>query len=203
MDLQFDLGFARVRIAQRIQLDGFGQQNRALAVEVEAPAFIDDRRPQGLRPGQTRHFRIDQRVLAPFGPILLPPTVEVPQHRSQFTVCPANEAGPDVAHPSIVQRRSVNIDPGVEIVAGKLDVGRVDDHADRLEGQDRVRDGGPGAACGMRLVRRFAGVRSGRRKRHPDPLLRLGLGGHPPIRAGIRAHECAPERAGAGANNGE
>ena len=60
--------------------------HRALAVDVDAAALVDHRRPEELGAGESRGKRADVLLVVPDAELLLAPPVEPPQHRTKSAV---------------------------------------------------------------------------------------------------------------------
>lgn len=137
--LGLDHGFIDTRVAVRVQLDGLGNQHRPLPVAGDAAALVDQRRVHQLRTNVIGNHRTDPRVVVPASPILLAPPVEPPVDRTEPLVVVEHERRPDVSHPCVVQTSLDQIDACGQVATRGCSVGGIDDHAHRLEIDDRVR----------------------------------------------------------------
>ncbi len=176
VDLGLDLLLGPVRVAALAELHGLGEQHRALAVDVDAAALVDQSGGEAADVGQGDDLLGDVLVVLPTGPLLGAPAVEDPVGGGEAALAVGQEGRADVAHPGVVQRPFDDLDLGGEVAAGVLGLAGVDDQGDRLVADDGVGHGRPGLAGGVQLVGGEGLVRGG--EGHPGPVVRLPLGRH-------------------------
>ncbi len=183
VQLGLDLLAGPVGVAALAELDGVGDQDGALAVDVDAAALVDQSGGEAPDAGQFGDVLGDVLVVVPAGPGLRAPAVEHPVRGGQSAGAVDQEGRADVTHPGVVQRALDDLHLGGDVAAGGLGLAGVDDQGDRLVADDRVGDLGPGAAGGVQLLRAVEGrVRGG--EGHPGALVRVPLGGHPEAERG-------------------
>ena len=182
--LGLDAALVGVRVAARVELHRLGEQHRALAVDVDAAALVDE-----LRADRARRRRARRRSAPmlgrelPLRPGRGAPAVEDPVHRAEHagTLVVDDERRTEVTHPELVERRLDDLDRRpTSIRRARGDLGGIDDHRDRLELGDGVRGRGPRRVALLALRRRVAERLPGAGERHPGPLVGRRLRGHPP-----------------------
>ena len=135
------------RVAARVELHGLGEQHGALPVDVDAAALVDERRADdlGAGSGRRRGRRCARRA----------PSVAhacAPQPLKTQSTAPRRVPSVDRTKVGPMSRIHASssggrdeLDVRVQVRRATATVAGDDDHADRLELDDRVRDGGPRA----------------------------------------------------------
>ena len=132
-----------VGIAVRVELHGASDHDRALAVDVDASALVDHRRPEDFGAGERRGKRADVLLVLPDAELLLSPAVEPPQHRAESTVGMRHERRAAVRNQHSSIKVSWMITDGSTQLPRPRCRRRLADQRHRLEASDRVGDRGP------------------------------------------------------------
>lgn len=118
VELGLHLLLGTAGVAVRVELDGLGEQDGALAVDVDAAALVDQRRGVAAGAGQRTDLSGDLLVEVPAGPFLGTPAVEHPVGGGESTAAAGEEGGADIAHPGVVERALDDLDVRAEQRAG-------------------------------------------------------------------------------------
>ena len=147
-----------VGVAALSELHGPGDQDRPAPLTWMPPPSLTIDEAITADPGLAAHPLRDRGVVVPGGPVQRPHPLNT-QSTPASEPAGRDEGGSDVAHPGVVQTapRAI-VDAVAEPAPRHVDVGRVDDHGDRLEPGDGVGHRRPAAAglVGVRLGARRA-----------------------------------------------
>ena len=97
------------RVACWVELNGVGEQHRALAIHVDAAPFVDDPRTFTRHRQNLGDLTGDGVVMAPLEFGILSPSVELPVDRSERTIF-NDKCRPNVPKPGIVQVHRYQVD---------------------------------------------------------------------------------------------
>ena len=173
-----DFRLRPVRIAIGVELHRFRQQQRTLAVDMNAAALVDKLRRQPPCVGHFGHGTRDQRIVFRLGKGTPAPAVESPVDGTKPAIAPDHECRTAVAEPAVSDWPLDRIDAVREIFPRLRGLTRRHDHGDGLEPDDRARRGRPCAPSPLWIVLQHEVVAW---PCHPRSRMRRPLRRHPEI----------------------